>query len=106
MTVTVLWIAVIVASLASLAQKWLGYQVPAHLLENPVVARVTGLLPIALLGALLATSTFTSGRDAVLDARVLGVAVAALLLWRRAPFLLVVIAGAAVTAGLRLLGMP
>ncbi|SLM91167.1 AzlD domain-containing protein [Brachybacterium nesterenkovii] len=106
MTATVLWIAVIVASLASVALKWLGYQVPPQLLERPVIARVTGLLPIALLGALLATQTLTSGQAIVLDARVLGVAVAALLLWRRAPFLLVVIAGAAVTALLRLAGMP
>lgn len=106
MTATVLWIAVIVASAASVLQKWLGYQVPAQLLERPVIARVTGLLPIALLGALLATQTLTSGQAIMLDARVLGVAVAALLLWRRAPFLLVVIAGAAVTALLRLAGMP
>ncbi|UYG15529.1 AzlD domain-containing protein [Brachybacterium huguangmaarense] len=103
---SILWIAVIVAALASFAQKWLGYQVPPSVLDRPVVARVTTLLPVALLGALVATQTVTSGSQLVLDARVAGLVVAALLLWRRAPFLVVVIAGAAVTAGLRLLGLP
>lgn len=47
---SMLWIAVIAASLASFVQKWLGYQVPSEVLERPRVARVTRLLPIALLG--------------------------------------------------------
>lgn len=106
MSAGVVWAAVIAASLISLGQKWLGYQVPPRVLERPTVSRVTALLPVALLGALLATQTFTSGSRLVIDARLAGVAVAALLLWCRAPFLLVVIAGAAVTAGLRLLGLP
>lgn len=103
---SLLWIAVIVASLASFAQKWLGYQVPPSVLDRPVIARVTTLLPVALLGALVATQTVTSGAQLMLDSRVAGLVVAGLLLWRRAPFLVVVIAGAAVTAGLRLLGLP
>lgn len=106
MSTTVLWVAVIAASVLSLGQKWLGYQVPESVLERPLVAHVTSLLPVALLGALVATQTLTIGPAVVLDSRLAGIAVAALLLWRRAPFLVVVIAGAAVTAGLRLLGLP
>lgn len=103
---TVLWMGVLAAAVLSFVQKWLGYQVPPEAFERPRVARITGYLPVALLGALVATQTLTQGSSIVLDARIVGVAVAALLLWRRAPFLVVVLAGAAVTAGLRLLGMP
>lgn len=103
---SILWVAVLAAALLSFVQKWLGYQVPPGALEKPAVARVTGYLPVALLGALVATQTLTQGQAIVLDARVVGVGVAALLLWRRAPFLVVVLVGAGVTAGLRLLGLP
>jgi len=101
---SLLWIGVLVASFGSLAQKWLGYQVPPDVLERPRIARITTLLPIALLGALVAVQAATSGSAIVADARLAGVAVAALLLVARAPFLLVVIAAAVATAGLRALG--
>lgn len=99
-----LWIAVILASLASFVQKWLGYQVPRTVLERPLVSRATALLPVALLGALVATQTAASGQALVLDARVAALGVAAVLLWLRAPFLLVVVAAAAAAALLRALG--
>lgn len=103
---SVLWIAVLAACVISFGQKWLGYQVPPGALERPRVARITALLPVALLGALVATQTLTHDGTVVADARIAGILVAAVLLWRRAPFLVVVLAGAAVTAGLRLLGLP
>jgi branched-subunit amino acid transport protein len=99
-----LWLGVILAAGASFLQKWLGFQVPSTVLEKPVVARVTTLLPLALLGALVATQTVTSGPMVMIDARLPALAVAAFLLWRRAPVLVVVIAGAAVAAVLRALG--
>ena len=101
---SILWIAVIAASVLSFAQKWVGYQAPQDVLERPRIARITTLLPIALLGALLATQTATSGAEIVLDARLAGLAAAVLLLCLRAPFLVVVIGAAVVAAGLRALG--
>lgn len=101
---SMLWIAVIAASLASFVQKWLGYQVPSEVLERPRVARVTRLLPIALLGALVAVQTATDGTAIVADARLAAVGVAAVLLVLRAPFLVVVIGAAAAAATLRALG--
>lgn len=101
---SLLWIGVIVASLGSFAQKLLGYQVPPDVLERPRIARVTTLLPIALLGALVAVQTATSGSLLVADARLIAVAAAAVLLLLRAPFLVVVIGAAVVAAGLRALG--
>ncbi|MCS6712360.1 AzlD domain-containing protein [Brachybacterium sp. EF45031] len=100
-----LWVAVIVVSVASFLQKWIGYQVPASLLERPVVARITTLLPLALLGALVAVQTATAGPLVVADARLLALAVAAVLLWRRAPFLVVVITAALTAAAAWALGL-
>lgn len=101
---SMLWIAVIAASVLSFGQKWLGYQAPPDILERPQIARVTTLLPIALLGALVATQTAASGAEIVLDARLAAVGVGAVLLLLRAPFLVVVIAAAVTAAGLRALG--
>jgi hypothetical protein len=61
------------------------------------------LLPIALLAALVAIQTFTHGQRLVVDARAAGLAAAVVALALRAPFLVVVITAAAVTAGLRAL---
>lgn len=101
---SMLWIAVIAASVLSFGQKWLGYQAPPDVLEKPRIARITTMLPIALLGALVATQAATSGTELVADARLAALAVAALLLVLRAPFLVVVIGAAVVAAGLRALG--
>lgn len=99
-----LWIFVLVAAVASFAQKWLGYQAPPDVLEKPRVAKVTTLLPIALLGALVATQAVSDGQALVADARLPALAVAALLLALRAPFLVVVVAAAVVAAVVRALG--
>lgn len=65
----------------------------------PPVERFVTLLPAALLAALVVTSTATANGRIVLDARLPALLVAALLLWRRAPFVVVVL-GAAATAAL------
>jgi len=65
---------------------------------------VVGVLPPALLAALVATGTFGAEAGLVVDARAAGLAVAAVALWRRAPFVVVVLGAAATTAVLRSLG--
>jgi branched-subunit amino acid transport protein len=61
---------------------------------------------VVLLTALVATAALIQGGGAAGVARPAGVAVAGVLAWRRAPFVVVVLAAAAVAAGLRLLGVP
>ena len=71
--------------------------------------RVRQLLPMAaaaLLAALAATAALTEGVGFAGIARPAGVAVGALLAWRRAPFVVVVVAAAATAALLRLAGVP
>lgn len=94
-----LWLIVIIASLACLSLKLAGYLIPATFFEKPIPARIANLLTVALLAALTAVQSLGSGAQIVVDARLPALAVAAVLLTLRAPFILVVIAAAA-TAGL------
>jgi uncharacterized membrane protein len=71
---------------------------------SPAVRRLTELVPAALLAALVATQTVGNGTSLELDARIVGVAAAAVAVALRAPFALVVLVGAAVTALTRFLG--
>jgi branched-subunit amino acid transport protein len=71
--------------------------------------RLHRLLPMAaaaLLAALAATATVTEHGGFAGVARLVGVAVGAVLAWRRAPFVVVVVAAAASAALLRLAGVP
>ena len=65
--------------------------------------RVAQLLPAALLASLVVVSTIADGRSLVLDARAVGVVVAGLALWRRLPFVVVVLVAVAATAATRAL---
>jgi len=60
---------------------------------------------VILLLALIASSTLVDGDRFAGWARPAGVAVGGVLAWRKAPFVVVVLAAAAVAAGLRLLGV-
>lgn len=95
------WVAVIGASALCFAIKYAGHRVPEHWLADPRVARVASLVTVALLAALVATQTFTRGQEVVLDARLAAVAVAAVALALRAPFVVVVVLAAVVAAVLR-----
>ena len=64
----------------------------------PWLDRLAVLLPAPLLAALVMTSTFADDKSLAVDARHVGLAVAGLALWRRAPFVVVVILAAAATA--------
>ncbi len=64
--------------------------------------RLMSVAAIALLGAFVAISTFTESGAFAGWARVAGVAIAGVLALRRAPFVVVVLAAAVTTAGLRL----
>lgn len=95
------WIAVIVGSLAVYFWKILGYALPKRFAENKEVVVLASKLTIALLAALTAVQTFTSGQSLMLDSRVAAVGVAAILYWRKAPFIVAVCAAALVAALLR-----
>jgi hypothetical protein len=101
-----MWVAILLAAGIAFTLKLVGYLVPADLLSEPHVKRVTAALPIALLAALVAIQTLTgAGGALVVDARLAAVAVAVVALLLRAPFIVVVVLGAATAAGLRAAGL-
>ena len=97
-----IWAPLLAACAACYAIKLAGLSLPQRILEGPRVQRIIPLLPVALLAALVATQTFASGRHLVLDVRAASLAVAVIAVLLRAPFLVVVVAGAATAALLRL----
>jgi uncharacterized membrane protein len=95
---------VLAASIIAFAFKFSGYAVPPAWLEQPRIARVTEMLPAALLAALVVLETFSTGSRLVLDARAAALIVAIVALLLRAPFIVVVVLAAFTAAVLRLLG--
>jgi branched chain amino acid efflux pump len=98
-----IWAGLLAASAACYLLKLAGVSLPQRWLQNPRLEQTVPVIPVALLAALVATQTFSTGHRLVLDVRAaaLGVALIAVLL--RAPFLVVVVAAAATAALLRLL---
>lgn len=100
-----MWVAVLMAAVIAFGLKLAGYLVPASILDDPRVQRVTAALPIALLAALIATQTLTrTDGSLTVDARLAAVGVAVVALVLRAPFIVVVVLGAGTAALLRHLG--
>jgi branched-subunit amino acid transport protein len=95
------WLIVLLCGIATMAIKAAGPVLMGGRPLPPRLGSVIGLLGPALLAALVAINTFGGGRGLTVDARVLGVAAAAVAIWRRAPLLLVVVVAAAVTAAAR-----
>ncbi|MGH9048837.1 MAG: AzlD domain-containing protein [Acidimicrobiia bacterium] len=95
------WTAVLALTVGSYALKAVGLVALRGRRLPPFLDEVLTLLPAALFGALIAVSTFAGDRELVIDARVAGVAAAAIALWRRAGFVVVVLVAAATTALVR-----
>ena len=98
-----MWLAVAVGCAGCFALKLLGFSLPRRVIEQPMVKHVAELLPVALLTALIATQTFTSGHHLQLDARAAGLVAAAIAVRFKAPFLVVVAVACLVTALVRLI---
>ena len=98
------WIIVLAVAVGTIATKAAG---PVLMGGRPLperLQRVVALLAPALLAALVATNTLGAGQRLVVDARLVGVAVAAVAIALRAPVLLIVILAAAAAAAVRLAG--
>ena len=94
----------LVLAAAAYSFKVLGLIVIGRRPLPSALERCLALIPAAMIAALVVNDTFAAGKDLVLDARAAGVAAAALAVWRRAPLIVVVVIGAAVTAAVRQLG--
>jgi len=101
--VTAVWVTIAALALATAVLKLAGPLTLGGRPLHPHAINVVELLASALLAALVVVETFGHGRSLTVDARALGLAFAAVALWRRAPMTVVVVGAAAVTAIARLL---
>lgn len=97
------WTALLALSAISYALKASGPVLAGGRRLRPQVRQTVDLVAVPLLAALILVQTVGDGHRLVLDARVPALAIAAVLVWRRAPFLVVVLAAAATAALLRAL---
>jgi hypothetical protein len=67
------------------------------------VQQAIGLPRAALLAALTSVSTMGDGREIAIDARLVGLVVAGIALWRRLPLVVVIVVASAATAFTRLI---
>ena len=101
---TELWAWVLIACGIAYATKMAGYLVPDSVLDRPWVATVSTGMTVGLLTSLVVANTFVTGTAVVMDARVSALVAAAIALWLKAPYLVVVIVGAIAAALARLAG--
>ena len=97
----VTWPALLGLAAASYLLKAIGPVLAGQRELRPAVGQVLDLVAIPLLAALILIQTLDGGQQIVFDARVPALLVAGLLVWRRAPFLVVVLSAAATAALLR-----
>ncbi len=97
-----MWTAIMVAALGCYLLKLVGLSVPETVLDRPVVRRIADLIPVALLGALVAVQALSNGQELTVDARLAGISAGLVALLLKAPFLVVVAVAAVTTALLRL----
>jgi branched-subunit amino acid transport protein len=96
------WVTVALGAITTFAIRGFG---PVAMGGRPLGARATrilALLPAALLAALVVTETVIHDGRLDVNARAAGLGAAALLVWRGASVIWVVVGAAAVTAALRL----
>lgn len=97
---------ILLACAIAFLTKFVGYLLPESLMENRRVMSTLGAMTIGLLAALIAINAVTQGQNLVLDSRLLALVVAVIALRLKAPFILVVVLGAAAVAAGRALGLP
>lgn len=100
------WSVVLLIAAGSFGFKAAGTFGLGRLITSEQTIAIARLLPPALLAALIVVQTFTTADSQLtVDARLGGVVVGAIAVWRGASFGVVVVIAAATTAGLRALGV-
>ncbi len=95
------WTFVFLLAGTAYAFKVLGLVLVGDRTLPPVVDRCLALIPAALIAAIVMLNTFADGQHLQIDARAAGVGAAVVAAWRKAPLIVVIVIGAAVTALVR-----
>jgi branched-subunit amino acid transport protein len=97
------WAIVLLSGAGCYLLKFAGYAMPQRWFARPGLRSLIELLPVALLAALIVVEAVADGRHYdVNTARLIGVGVGAIAVWRKAPFIVVVVLAAGTAALLRL----
>jgi branched-subunit amino acid transport protein len=99
------WIAIIALAGGTYAFRFAGPVLRQRFTVSEELRRYLQLAAVALLAALIGTAALLDGARFVGVARPAGVLVGALLAWRKAPFVVVVVAAALTAALLRVAGV-
>ena len=100
-----LLLATFVLALGTFAFRFAGPVLRSKVTVSPRVVKLLEVASVVLLTALVVTTLIPSGKTDFGIALPAGVLVAAVLAWRRLPLLVVLLAAAVTTAGLRFLGI-
>lgn len=96
------WTAILALAAGTYLLKGVGPLLAGGRRMPPRLDRVVRLLPPALLAGLVAVQTFGAERALILDGRAAGVALGAVAVLLRAPFIVVIVVAMAGAAGYRL----
>jgi len=99
--VSTAWIVVLAVGAGTVVLKAVGPVGVANKELPPRVSELLSMVAPAILAALVVAETFAQGRRLVVDARIAGVAAGAIAAFLRAPLWVVILVGAAATAGAR-----
>jgi branched-subunit amino acid transport protein len=99
------WAAVLALCAAAYALKAAGLVLAARVEPETAERWSLETVVVPVLAALIVVQTLDGGERLVLDARAPALLVGAVLVWRRAPILVIVLAAGATAALLRLIGM-
>ena len=95
------WTLIILLTIGAYGFKVTGLVILGGRTLPPMFERCLALIPAAVDTALVMKDTFSLGQELVLDARALGILVAGIAAWRKAPLIVVIVLGAVVTALVR-----
>ena len=93
-----IWIVIAVSALAMAAMRIFGYLLPAELISRERVLRITALIPIVLLAALVGVQTLTTDGAITIDHRLAGLVAGAVALYFKRSFLTVMLTAGVVGA--------
>lgn len=99
-------LATVVLGAGTFAFRFAGPVLRTRVELSPRVQQLMAVSAVVLLAALVATAALLEGHEFAGFARPAGVAVGGVLAWKKAPFVVVVLAAAVTAAVLRLLGVP
>lgn len=98
MSPTTVWLVVLGAAAGCYLLKLAGLAVPSRVLDRPLIRRAVDLVPAAMLAALVAVNVLTTDGRLVLDFRLAALGAAAIALWLKAPFIVVLVVAGGVGA--------